>query len=81
MEDCCARNISQRRTFNKIMDTSKSFEQESFTDFLNEVNELATKYGWNVAGHEFEDPENENQELLQLILIPSIGSDALNKKF
>ena len=59
------------------MEENKPWESEAFTDFLNDVNKLATdKYGWNVAGHNFDD-----KEWLELFFIPAIGSDALNKKF
>lgn len=56
---------------------SKPWETDEFTDFLNDVNELATeKYGWNVAGHEF-----ETEEMFELLFIPAIGADAENRKF
>ena len=59
------------------MEENKPWESEAFTDFLNDVNQLATdKYGWNVAGHKFDD-----EEWLELFFAPAIGSDALNKKF
>ena len=55
----------------------KPWETENFTNFLNDVNELATsKYGWNVSAHNF-----ETDELLELIFTPAIGMDSQNKKF
>lgn len=57
--------------------TIDPWENEEFTNFLNDINKLATeKYGWNVDGYHF-----ETNELLELILQPAIGSDSLNRKF
>lgn len=59
------------------MANKNPWESEEFTDFINEINELATeKYGWNVDGYHF-----ETNDLLELILQPAIGSDSLNRKF
>ena len=56
---------------------SKPWETAEFIDFMNDMNELATKkYGWNVAGHSF-----ETNEFLTLILIPALGADSMNRKF
>lgn len=53
------------------------WESEEFTNFLNDINELATeKYSWNVDGYDF-----VTNELLELVFQPAIGSDSLNRKF
>lgn len=53
------------------------WDKEEFTDFLNDVNRLATeKYGWNVSSYSFED-----NEWLEVIFTPAIGADSVNRKF
>ena len=53
------------------------WETEEFTDFLNDMNELATnKYGWNVDAYDF-----VSEDVLELILTPAIGMDEKNRKF
>ena len=51
--------------------------EESFIDFINEINKVAIKYGWNVGCHEF----GEECESLKLTFILAIGSDSQNRKF
>lgn len=56
---------------------NKPWETEDFTDFLNDVNRLATdKYGWNVGGYNF-----VNNEMMEVVFIPAGGMDSLNRKF
>lgn len=52
-------------------------EEDAFINFLNDINKVAIKYGYNVGGHEFD----EEAELIEMLFIPAIGMDAQNKKF
>ena len=54
----------------------KPWEKEEFTEFLNELNKLTNKYGWIIGGYQF-----ENEEWLELVVIPSDGEDSKNRKF
>ena len=51
--------------------------EDPFEYFINEINNAAVKYGWNVACHEF----GEECESLTVTFVPAIGSDSQNRKF
>ena len=59
---------------------ARPWANEEFVDFMYDMNKLATeKYGWSVSGYSF-----ENEEYLELILMPVIdkdGRDSENRKF
>ena len=52
------------------------WKEEAFAEFLNNVEEISEKYGWNVAGYNF-----EANDLLDVTLVSAIGSDAHNRQF
>lgn len=57
------------------------WETDEFIEFLNDINELATKkYGWDVTGHQFEGVAGK-YEILNVCFTPAIGADAENRKF
>ena len=52
-------------------------EEDEFMNFLNDINKVAIKYGYNVGGHEFD----EEAELIDMFFIPALGADSQNRKF
>ena len=51
-------------------------KEEYIADFLNEIEKIAEKYGWNIGGYDY-----TKEDWFDLFFVPAIGSDAKNKKF
>ena len=51
-------------------------DNQAIADFLNEIESIAEKYGWNIGGYNF-----ETKDWLDIFFTPAIGSDAKNRKF
>lgn len=51
-------------------------DNQAIADFMNEIESIAEKYGWNIGGYNF-----ETEDWLDVFFIPAVGMDSLNRKF
>ena len=55
-------------------------EQDAYTDFLNDIENVAEKNGWNIAIADNHSEDN-NFSRVEITFITAGGADALNRKF
>lgn len=55
-------------------------EREAYFDFVNDIEIVAEKHGWNIG---ISDNHSEDKDFprVEIIFVPAIGADALNRKF
>lgn len=55
-------------------------EEEAYTDFLNDIERVAEKHGWNIGIAENQSEDKEFPRV-ELTFIPAIGYDSQFRKF
>ena len=58
----------------------KKEEQDAYTDFLNGIERVAEKHGWNI-GISDNHSEDKTFPRVEITFVPAGGADALNRKF
>ena len=53
---------------------------DALTDFLNDIEEVAQKHGWNIGMYENLSDDKEF-ERVEIMFIPAIGYDSQFRKF
>ena len=61
------------------MKTNKNDEElTALTEFLNDIEEVATKHGWNIGAYE---NKSKKEDLIEIVFIPALGYDSQFRKF
>ena len=61
------------------METNKNDEElTALTEFLNDIEETATKHGWNIGAYENKSKE---ADMIEIVFISAIGYDSQFRKF
>lgn len=55
-------------------------ELEAFTEFLNDIEEVVEKHGWNIGMYE-NFSNDKDFERVEITFIPAIGYDSQFRKF
>ena len=66
------------RKENKMNKKEEDKKLTALTDFLNDIEEVATKHGWNIGAYE---NKSEEEDMVEIIFIPALGYDAQFRKF
>ena len=63
------------------MNKNKKEEDEeltALTNFLNDIEDVATKHGWNIGAYENKSKE---EDMIEIVFIPALGYDSQFRKF
>lgn len=64
---------------NKKKEKDKEFKElTALTNFLNDIEEVATKHGWNIGAYENKSKE---ADMIEIVFIPALGYDSQFRKF
>lgn len=53
-------------------------ELEALTKFLNDIESVAQKHGWNIGAYE---NKSKKEDLIEVVFIPALGYDSQFRKF
>lgn len=53
-------------------------QNEALTKFLNDIEQVATKHGWNIGAYQNKSKE---EDIIELVFTPAIGYDSQFRKF
>jgi len=60
----------------KLLEQAK--QNEALTKFLNDIEQVATKHGWNIGAYHNKSKE---EDTIELVFTPAIGYDSQFRKF
>ena len=53
-------------------------ELEALTKFLNDIESVVQKHGWNIGGY---DNKSKTDDIIEMVFIPALGYDSQFRKF